>query len=55
MVQTIGVMGFRKEVVFLTVLIREGFPKRKSFYISLSEIGPDLICGVPEVPEAEIY
>lgn len=44
------VMGFRKEFVFLGVLIREGFPKEESF-ISLHDIGPDLICGVPGVPK----
>lgn len=53
MVQT-RVMGFRKEFALLTVLIREGFPKEDSF-ISIHEIGPNLICGVPEVPKEEVY
>lgn len=56
MVQRTRMMGFRKEVAGLaTVLIRMGFPMEESFHISLSEIGPDLVCGAHKVPETEIY
>ena len=55
MEQRARVVGFLKEVALATVLIRVRFPKEESFRISLSEIGPDLICGVHEVPETEIY
>lgn len=53
-VQRTRVMGFQKEVALPAVFIRVGFPKNESFHISLSEIGPDFICGVHEVPETEI-